>query len=802
MSAQWPLIEQFRLRLTMESDWHIGAGTGRPGNIDRLVVRDGDGLPFVPAKTLRGIWRDACERLVRGLDDGKIGDWCSLVDRIFGSQPALGGNGSTRRHEDATQTPLESGLAVGPARLPTALRSRIKADRRFVEAMTFVKPGVKIDRRRGQAETDFLRFEEMARVNTVLEADCVLPASIIGEHRAAASALLVAAAQLVERLGGKRRRGSGRCKFEVVEADSSQAIAWLEAHENPTAWDDEPINMVTPVNSEAAPPSDPWMVVPLVLNLTGPLAVSYRTVGNVVETLDFLPGFYLLPHVSRTLMRLGIDPRSAIQCGDLCVLPATLEIAGGRGRPIPMALFHEKEDTTKIINRLLSGEPQGKQLKQLRGGYVGVKRPSIPYKVPLVVQTHNTVEDGPQRPTINVGGLYTYEAIAPVENENGKERPVKLRSELRLRKSLADKFVQQHADWWQALCGDISLGRSKKDDYGAVKLEAQAPHDFASATASGNELIVWLLSDTLLRGDELRPAPTGKELAAELARRFGLPSDALKVRETKCGPADKKPLDELVRVRRLDTWHVGWGLPRPSLVAIQAGSCMVFTVEGKIEPVRLREIEASGVGERTAEGYGQLRFNDPLLSIPPTQWGNLEGAAVNDKTTCAAAPPPTLEATHGEYARQLEREVWKQEIRRAALEIASKRLRRQDELKWDVTHDKPSMSQLGGLRGQLAQLRDEADVQPIVGWLDHLAKNPKRNEKWPSGAIGCIRDLLKQRQRIWDTLKCDGWPTLTEGASDRLRTELWSLAMRTLLDACIRAHKRDLESMREVKHGA
>jgi len=79
MSAQWPLIEQFRLRLTMESDWHIGSGTGRPGNIDRLVVRDGDGLPFVPAKTLRGIWRDACERLVRGLDDGKIGDWCSLA---------------------------------------------------------------------------------------------------------------------------------------------------------------------------------------------------------------------------------------------------------------------------------------------------------------------------------------------------------------------------------------------------------------------------------------------------------------------------------------------------------------------------------------------------------------------------------------------------------------------------------------------------------------------------------------------------------------------------------------------------
>jgi len=84
------------------------------------------------------------------------------------------------------------------------------------------------------------------------------------------------------------------------------------------------------------------VVVPLVLNLTGPLAVSHRTVGNVVETLDFLPGSYLLPHVTRTLTNLGVDPRGAIQRGDLLVLSATLEVDEARGRPVPMALFHEK----------------------------------------------------------------------------------------------------------------------------------------------------------------------------------------------------------------------------------------------------------------------------------------------------------------------------------------------------------------------------------------------------------------------------------------------------------------------------
>jgi CRISPR-associated protein Csx10 len=804
MNTHWPLPETFHLRLTMLSDWHVGAGVGRPGNIDRLIVRDADGLPFVPAKTLRGIWRDACERLALGLDDGKVGGWCSLVDRVFGSQPALGGKDPTRRHEDPAMAPLESALAVRPARLADAVRGRTKADRRFLEAMTFIKPGVKIDRRSGQAETKFLRFEEMGRVGTVLEAECVLPASIAGERREAASALLIAGAQLVERLGGKRRRGPGQCRFEVLGAEASQAVTWLEAHEKPPAWNDEPNTETASAPGEAAPRSDPWVRVPLVLSLTGPLAVSYRTVGNVVETLDFLPGSYLLPHVTRTLKEdLGFDPRGAVQRGDLCVLPATLEIGGERGRPVPMALFSEKDNKIKIINRLLSGEPEGRQMKQLRDGYVKTRNPRGLHTVPRIVRTHNTVQDGPQRPTSDVGGVYTYEAIAPVD----KSEPVRLRSELRLRKSLAEELVRQRKDWWSSLVGRVSLGRSKKDDYGEVTISTEAPEVFISTASGGPELKVWLLSDMLLRSESLRPVPTAEELAAELTRRLGLDPGSVKVRETKGGPEETNPLDELVRLRRLDTWHVGWGLPRPSLVAMQAGSCVVLTVEGPIDPSRLLDLEAGGIGERTAEGYGQICFNDPLLAAPTGLWEMAQGAKMNDQMK-SATPPPALDAAHVEYARRLEREVWKQEIRRAALRIAADRIRRQEALKWDVKANKPPMSQLGALRGQIARLRGDADVPAILGWLNHLAGNPKREEKWPRGAITCIRGLIGEEERVWDMLQGADWPTLTEEAAAsgqaavRLRAQLWPLAVRTLFDACIRAHKRELEAAREVKHGA
>ena len=50
---------EFPVRVLMLSDWIVGTGEGRVGEVDATVRRDADGLPFVPAKTLTGIWRDA-----------------------------------------------------------------------------------------------------------------------------------------------------------------------------------------------------------------------------------------------------------------------------------------------------------------------------------------------------------------------------------------------------------------------------------------------------------------------------------------------------------------------------------------------------------------------------------------------------------------------------------------------------------------------------------------------------------------------------------------------------------------------
>jgi hypothetical protein len=104
------------------------------------------------------------------------------------------------------------------------------------------------------------------------------------------------------------------------------------------------------------------------------------------------------------------------------------------------------------------------------------------------------------------------------------------------------------------------------------------------------------------------------------------------------------------------------------------------------------------------------------------------------------------------------------------------------------------MSQLGGLRNQLARLRTTQDAQAVLDWLHHLQQNPRRSEKWPNGSLDRIESLLQNRGEIWQKiLQSHNWPTLTKDATQQLQQELWPLAIRMFFDACIRAHKRELE---------
>ena len=83
------------LRLTFDFDWHVGSGAGIPGSVDRQVLRDEEGFPYVPGKTLTGILRDAAKWIAGTRDAAEGGDrWKKALIGLFREQPETHGGTS------------------------------------------------------------------------------------------------------------------------------------------------------------------------------------------------------------------------------------------------------------------------------------------------------------------------------------------------------------------------------------------------------------------------------------------------------------------------------------------------------------------------------------------------------------------------------------------------------------------------------------------------------------------------------------------------------------------------------------
>ncbi|WP_018653247.1 RAMP superfamily CRISPR-associated protein [Actinomadura flavalba] len=776
------MTHQISLTLRLLSDWHIGAGTGQHGRLSRQVQRDDDGLPFVPAKTLNGLWRDGCEIAARALDGGGTGVWHDWVEYVFGSErsnPSKEANEPPRR---ASAPPRPAVLGYeGPLRFPEEFRALLStADPRLREAVTFVKPGIAHDPRTGAAQDDMLRFDEMARGGVALTGTAYLPAALTGDRLACAFALLWAGARLVEGIGGKRRRGAGRCRLDLTAPGMPQTPEDLERWATNPAEPPAPEAPPEPDGDVRAEAGDGWERVVLRLTLVTPLLAHDRTVGNLVRGRDHAPGWMLLREVLRRLAPAG-PAAAAARYGDLVVSAATPAVDGLPGLPVPRVLERGKDDGARHLNRMVQPLPKDEVYKRLRRGYVSGTG-ALDVRTPgFTLRMHNTVDDATQRPDERHGGVYVYEAI-----EAGTE----LAAEIRVRTGVLAP------GWHERLNGDWRLGRSRKDDYGFAKAAAE-PLDAAPGTAApleeGQKLRVWLVSDVLVRNARLAPSDDPDDFARLLTDALNT-AGARGLRLTPL-PAEPGLVPTGYDTARTDSWHTGWRLPRPVLLGFAAGGCLTFTVaEGRADAAVLTAVERSGIGERRGEGFGQIRLNDPFLSGPAP--------------VAAAAPPPVPRpaprrlrpgaAGHAE-ARVIERAAWRAEIwRRAEARAADAGGPLKDLAAWTPTR-------LNALRRLFDHLDDDPDL--LGRRIDALT------ERWGKDDARRVRALLidgpperavegaPDGQDAWDQLGFTDRADLclTKDGHDTLTDELRAEARRTLLTACIAARTRREAHGKEVR---
>ena len=52
-----------KYKIKLHTYWHCGSGLAAGADVDLLVIKDKDGLPYIPGKTIKGLLREAVDLL-------------------------------------------------------------------------------------------------------------------------------------------------------------------------------------------------------------------------------------------------------------------------------------------------------------------------------------------------------------------------------------------------------------------------------------------------------------------------------------------------------------------------------------------------------------------------------------------------------------------------------------------------------------------------------------------------------------------------------------------------------------------
>lgn len=74
-------MTKINYKITFLSDWHIGSGLGAGAETDAEILKNTDGLPYIPGKTIKGLLKEACNDIA-DIDEGKISR--DIIKQIFG----------------------------------------------------------------------------------------------------------------------------------------------------------------------------------------------------------------------------------------------------------------------------------------------------------------------------------------------------------------------------------------------------------------------------------------------------------------------------------------------------------------------------------------------------------------------------------------------------------------------------------------------------------------------------------------------------------------------------------------------
>jgi CRISPR/Cas system CSM-associated protein Csm3 (group 7 of RAMP superfamily) len=575
------------IKFELLSWWHTGSGMGRGGDADSIVIRDPDGLPYLPGKTIKGLLRDAVQ-LAADFNHFEAG---GQMETLFGPSP--------RSENEEASSPETSGNHPPPGELHFESAYISKELAQWICASGEHRRAALYETIASTALESGVAKEKTLRV-TEVSPPMILKAIITGPDRDDWVKLLKHCAPLIHAIGAHRHRGLGRCQVSIEDSGAKAADTQKE-------------EKTETITSALLAPSDNSVLLEITLLNDVIFSETGATLGGH-DSLDYIPGSALLGAV---VARVGFNANLFLS-GRIRFRDGLPIWQNKICWPVPLHCHYEKLNgvTGKPINGLTDTTKEahnrataGNQAQQLRNGYLAIE------------------DNNPKAAHIQIAGEYRLKT-ARDRAAFGRPReqhlfaydtiPAGSRFLASIQWDSKDAEAATHVEgWMQTLNGtEIRLGRCKGAEFGRARIrivkipkpEMQQLNDGLTSNEKGSPphpLHFYLVSDlALTKNGAPSLIPTPKD--------FGL--------------NDKEwdfvlPLS-FVRTRRYSPWVAFHHTRITERQVICRGSVITFARnDGKrannTELTDVKNHLTEGIGEYRHEGLGWVLLNPEfLLNLP------------------------------------------------------------------------------------------------------------------------------------------------------------------------------------------
>lgn len=556
------------IRITLKSDVCMGSGYSYAGIVDSDTCYDEIGIPFIPAKRLKGCLRESAETLLHRLyDDEKIKE-------VFGEKGS----------KDSSDFFIDNGYIAEywqvKASIDRLIRKRICSTQEILGRFARVTGQTAMEN--GVADPQSLRYTRI--VNHYSPFDPNKKEELVFYAGFSCSDknldMIKKCAMATRHIGLKRNRGLGNVKIEIVEIaeDTLQSDNLALLH-----CDDF---------------GDGKTVISFVIENLQPLMMSKSAED---ESINYIPGQQVLGYLAgRYLAEEGKNAdddefKELFLKGETII--SNLYPYDGENIYYPAPdYFNMLKKSKKIVSTLESNLPEtgniadkenyshenGNRPKKLQGKFVALTADKK-------VLVHEVKKDV----------VYHHSHRNTHTTENGKEEGILYGMEvIRKGQEFAGTIItsSNKADLVKDLLagGQLRFGKSKSAQYGTCRLVEckKSLMNKQSSFVKGKDIVVTFLSDTIISDETGTPTvfyDKVRELVAEQIR--------IKDKET-------DEYNSGIQTTTATGYMGTWNLRRAAVPAIKAGSFLTYNLEAPLEGSDFL------IGERSLEGYGHVMISD------------------------------------------------------------------------------------------------------------------------------------------------------------------------------------------------